>query len=102
MVAIPFWMPRIMLPSLQIRWRHMVEPTAPIVPGDEDHSIGPEATVNNAVDLLNRPLHPVRDITDQRTAGIARVRGVLTRVVRPIHPGDGGKLPAGSVLHELV
>src|SRR5215472_4896274 len=40
----------------------MIEPAAPIVPGDEDRRLVPEPTGNDRVDLFDRPTHAVGDV----------------------------------------
>src|SRR5215471_12948149 len=40
----------------------MIEPAAPIVPGDEDSRLVPQPTGDDRVDLLDRPTHPVGDV----------------------------------------
>ena len=44
---------------------HVVEPAAPIVPGDEDRGLGPQAALHHGVDLVHGPLHAVGDISDE-------------------------------------
>src|SRR5215469_7619258 len=44
-------------------WRvDMIEPPAPIVPGDEDRRLVPKPTSDDSVDLIDRPIHAVGDV----------------------------------------
>ena len=47
------------VPPFDDWWIDMIEPAAPIVPGDKDRSLTPEPTGDDRIDLINRPTHPV-------------------------------------------
>jgi hypothetical protein len=50
------------VPSFDNRRIDMIEPAAPIVPGDEDRRLIPEPTGDDRIDLINRPTHAVGDV----------------------------------------
>ncbi len=47
------------VPPFDDWWIDMIEPAAPIIPGDKDRSRTPEPTGDDRIDLINRPTHPV-------------------------------------------
>ena len=46
----------------------MVQPTAPVVPSDENCRAGPEPALHDGVDLVDGPLHPVGDVAERMLA----------------------------------
>jgi hypothetical protein len=81
---------------------NVIIPAAPVIPGDEDRRLRPQAALNYGVHLTDGPLHAVRDISDWRIGTfIRRVRWMLTESVRRVDPGNGRKLSRGGVGGEL-
>ena len=64
----------------------VIEPAAPIIPGDEDRRLVPQPTRDDRIHLIDRPSHAVGNI----------LQGVLTEIgpAVPIDPGHC-RQPAG-------
>ena len=76
---------------------NVIEPAAPVVPGDEDDSVGPDAPLYDGVHLLDGPLH-ARTYDGTRSDAMGRVFAEVLR----IQPGDGGEITSGGVNGELL
>src|SRR5215475_6681039 len=79
-------------PLLDIGWRHMVIPPAPVIPSNEDYRLVPQTALDYRIHLIHCPLHAVRHV----------VAGMLTLEMRCIHPGYGWQLPGRSICGELL
>src|SRR6202035_2655098 len=82
---------RSVCPFLDERRGDVVVPTAPVVPGDEDHGVGPEPTLDDRIDLLRGPVLAILD----------RLDGMLTHPGWSVEPGNGGKLSSRGIGCEL-
>ena len=68
------------IPRFDDWWINVIEPAAPIVPGDEDGRLIPQPTGDDRIDLIDGPIHAVGDV----------LHGVLAEIgpAVAIHPGD--------------
>src|ERR1700694_4517585 len=49
-------------PLLNVRWRDVVPPATPVVPGDEDRDLRPQASLDDRLDLACGPLAALGDV----------------------------------------
>src|SRR5205807_10252301 len=90
------------LPRFDVRGIDVVEPPAPVVPGNEDGDLWPQPAFDDGVHLSHRPLHAVRDVPDQRLAAILGIGRVFAGVVRRVDPRHGGAGSGAGVPDTLV
>src|SRR5256885_9953083 len=82
MVAVAVGMLRIVLPLLDVRRVHVIEPPAPIVPGDEDGRLRPQSAPHDGVDLIDRPLHAARYVADRSEEHTSELQSPCNLVCR--------------------
>src|SRR5262249_59682993 len=80
------------VPLLDVRRRQMVEPSAPVVPGDEDDGPIPKASCNDRLDLMRGPQGAVGHV----------LRWMLRERWLPfgVEPGNGGDNAGRRVMGE--
>src|SRR5205823_15076367 len=79
-------------PFLDQWWSDVVVPATPFVPGDEDDSVRPEATLDHGIHLVCGPF----------LAGLDRLGRVLAQPGRSVDPGDRGPLAGGGIFGEAI
>ena len=82
------------VPRFDDWWIDMIEPAAPIIPGNEDRCLTPEPTGNDCIDLIDRPAHAVGNV----------LPGVLAEVgpAVAIDPGYCRQLAGRRVMQEQI
>src|SRR5437867_11058953 len=79
-------------PFLDHWWSDVVVPATPIVPGDEDDGVRPEATLDHGIHLVGGPF----------LAGLDRLDGVLAQAGRSVDPGHRRQLAGGGIFGEAI
>src|SRR3989440_11949289 len=59
-VLVGSW-PAVGRPLLDILWLDVIIPATPVVPGDEDHGLRPQAALDDCIHLIHCPLHARAD-----------------------------------------
>jgi len=76
----------------------MVPPSAPVIPCDEDHAVGPEPAFYYCIDLVDGPLHSNGYVSRGSTSCVGRM---FVKLAGGINPRDFGEFPLSSVSFEL-
>src|SRR5438067_6151592 len=79
-------------PFLHQRRRDVVVPATPIVPGDEDDGVRPEATLDHGIHLVCGPF----------LAGLDRLDRVLAQAGRAVDPGHRRQLAGRGIFGEAI
>src|SRR5437762_2462175 len=83
---------RTVCPFLDQRRLDVVVPATPVIPRDEDDGAGPQATLDDGIDLVRRPF----------LAGPDGLDGVLAQSFGTVEPGGGRQVAGGCVPGELL
>src|SRR5256884_6617627 len=79
-------------PFLDQRWLDMVEPAAPVVPGDEDDRVAPQTALDDGIHLVGGPF----------LAGLDRFDRMVAQPLRPADPGYRRQFAGHSILRTSV
>src|SRR5947208_2821583 len=79
-------------PFLDQRWLDMVEPAAPVVPGDEDDRVAPQTALDDGIYLVGSPF----------LAGLDRFDRMFAQPLGPVDPGDRRQFAGRGILRKAV
>src|SRR6266849_892977 len=82
------------LPSLNVRRVHMIIPSTPVIPSNENRNLRPQSPLHHRVNLVDSPPHTLRHIAHR---ALSRIRRMLVKLARRVNPRDTRQLPRTSI-----